>query len=324
MATLLPYQDFCKQHIILHYISVLLGARPGGEFQSFPIGAVGNDTVGKKLLQDMKRSGMDINNVTIKEDHSTLFSVCYLYPDHTGGNITTDNSASSSVSTGDMERFFSAFNLPGNNEMVLAAPEVPLSARIKLLEYGKQRGGLNIASVLAAETDAFRQLNGFALVDILSINMEEAKSIAQINAESTSSDKITDACIQQLVAINPEISILITDGENGSYCYTNNHLEHTPALVVPVVSTAGAGDAFLAGTIVGYCCGLPLCKGVNDKYFGESPLASAAELGALLASLSVTSSDTIHSDANADFLYKFAMNNRVRFSNVFFQLFNDQ
>lgn len=323
MGTLLPYQDFCKQHIILHYISVLLGAKPGGEFQSFPIGAVGNDTVGKKLLRDMKQSGMDINNIAVKEDHSTLFSVCYLYPDHTGGNITTDNSASNSISAGNIERFFTEFDLPGTSEMILAAPEVPLLARIKLLECGRQRGSLNIASVLAAETEEFMQLKGFEQVDILSINMEEAKSIAQIKTESAS-NKITESCIKKLVAINPKISILITDGENGSYCYTDNSLEHTPALIVPVVSTAGAGDAFLAGTIAGYCCGLPLRKGANDKHFGQTSLAGATELGALLASLSVTSSDTIHADANAHFLYRFAMNNRVRFGDAFFQLFNDQ
>jgi ribokinase len=46
MAALLPYRDYCKQHIIMHYISVLLGAGINGTFQSYPIGKVGNDDTG--------------------------------------------------------------------------------------------------------------------------------------------------------------------------------------------------------------------------------------------------------------------------------------
>src|ERR1044072_7443974 len=76
MATLLPYKDFCKQHIIMHYVSVLLGAKTDDEFQSFPIGKVGNDDIGKSLLSTMKDVGIDISNVQISDDSSTLFSVC--------------------------------------------------------------------------------------------------------------------------------------------------------------------------------------------------------------------------------------------------------
>lgn len=322
MATLLPYQDFCKQHIILHYISVLLGAKPNGRFQSFPIGGVGNDTIGKKLLNDMEVAGMDTQHVAISEKLSTLFSVCYQYPDHSGGNITTDNSASSMVSADDITRFFIGFPLSGSSEMILAAPEVPLAARIKLLEYGRQRGSLNIASVLSAEVDEFR--SAFKLVDILSINIDEARSIAQIHDETVSTTTVIDACIKTLLAIHPAITILITNGANGSYCYTNNHLEYTPALQVRVVSTAGAGDAFLAGTIAGYCCGLPLCKGSNDRIFSETPIGSAVELGTLLAAFSVTSSHTIHPDANAKTLYRFAVNNDLRFNSSYLKLFKDQ
>src|SRR4051812_24043493 len=57
MATLLPCKDFCKQHIILHYIAVLLGAKTGNFFV-FPIGKVGNDGVGKELVEMMGNVGM--------------------------------------------------------------------------------------------------------------------------------------------------------------------------------------------------------------------------------------------------------------------------
>src|SRR5205085_11969697 len=118
MATLLPYKDFCKQHIIMHYIAILLGAKTDGEFQCYPIGKVGNDDIGKSLLSMMKVAGMDIANVGISDNLSTLFSVCYQYPDHSGGNITTNESASSLVSPGNISNFFKDFKSDGNKEII--------------------------------------------------------------------------------------------------------------------------------------------------------------------------------------------------------------
>ena len=320
-AILLPYKDFCKLHIIMHYIAVLLGAKVNGRFQSFPIGNIGNDDIGKNLVRQMEEVGMYPDNIGVTDNFSTLFSVCFQYPDHTGGNITTENSACSRVSPENISYFFQDFKLSGISEIILAAPEVPLNTRIKLLEYGRQRGSFNTASLLSSEADEFRNMNGFEKVDLLSVNIDEARSIAKMTNESIPSNSVIDACIQKLVTFNPAISILITDGQAGSYCYTKNCLEHIPVPVVPVVATAGAGDTFLGGTLAGLCCGLPLTKGKSDLLFSESPLQSAVELGTLLASLSVTSHDTIHPDANTELLYRFAKDNNISFSPDFLKLF---
>ncbi|MGV8096361.1 MAG: carbohydrate kinase family protein [Mangrovibacterium sp.] len=323
LATLLPYKDFCKQHIILHYISVLLGSDINGSFRTFPIGKVGNDAIGKELVQRMKSVGMETMNISISDDSGTLFSVCFQYPDHTGGNITTLDSASSKVSPEDICRFFQGFDLEGSREIIVAAPEVPLETRIKLLEYGRKRKSLNTASLSSSEVDEFKQMNGFEMVDILSVNIDEAGSIAKMTDGPVESRTVVNTCINALIAFNPEISVLITDGANGSYCYDNKSLKYTPAFAVPVHSTAGAGDAFLAGTLVGLCCGLPLSKDKDDAYFSQSPLQSAVELGTLLASLSVTSADTIYIEADASVLYKFAVNNKIVFGDDFLKVFRE-
>ena len=322
-ATLLPYKDFCKQHIILHYISVLLGSKHDGSFQTFSIGKVGNDDIGKRLVQEMKSVGMNTTHVTICDNYNTLFSVCYQYPDHTGGNITTLESASDKVTADDIDSFFREFDLNGKGEIIIAAPEVPLSTRIKLLEYGRERGSLNAACLLSSEVDEFDQMLGFEKVDILSINIDEAGSIAKIKDETVETTVVVDACVKKLSKINSKISILITDGVNGSYCYTHERLEHVPSFEVPVKSTAGAGDAFLAGTIAGLCCGLPLLKGVSDHYFSETPLQTAVELGTLVASLSVTSADTIHPEADAVILYEFALKNNLHLGKEFLKIFHN-
>ncbi|HMH22509.1 MAG TPA: PfkB family carbohydrate kinase [Puia sp.] len=322
-AMLLPYKDFCKQHIILHYISVLLGSDGNGSFQTFPIGKVGNDDIGKELVQKMRSAGMNTDYVGICNDHSTLFSVCYQYPDHSGGNITTQASASNEVTAEDIDVFFRESDLKREGEIIIAAPEVPLAARIRLLEYGRKRGSLNVACLLSSEADEFDRRDGFEMVDILSINMDEAGSIAKVREEGNGSGRIVEACIKVLSEINPGILILITDGANGCYCYAHGLLEFVHSLGAAVKSTAGAGDAFLAGTVAGLACGLPLVKGVGDGYFAETPLQTAVELGVLLASLSVTSADTIHLGANAVLLHEYALKNSIRFGEGFHKIFFD-
>src|SRR6476469_6104636 len=323
MAALLPYKDYCKQHIILHYIAMLLGAKKNGAFQVHPIGKVGNDATGKNLLQQMQAAGMDTSHVAVSDDLPTLFSVCFQYPDASGGNITSTQSASSQVAPEDVAAFFKNFRLRANKEIVLAAPEVPVATRLELLHYGRQRGSLNVASVLSAEVEDFKNSNGFAYIDILAVNLDEAQHIAQLTGTSIETPVIVDACIDYLKKSNPNITVLITCGAAGVYCYANDHLEFTPALNMTVVSTAGAGDAILAGFITGICCGLPYTKGTSDAFFGATPLQSATELGVLLASLSVASPDTIHEGVNADRLYAFVQqpthNTTMGFLKIFSQ-----
>jgi sugar/nucleoside kinase (ribokinase family) len=318
MAALLPYKDYCKQHIIMHYIAVLLEAKPGGKFQSFPIGKVGNDQTGKMLINQMMDAGMDTSFVKISGEHATLFSVCYQYPDHAGGNITTDDSASSDVLPADIDDFFSAITNAGNRGIVLAAPEVPVETRIKLLEHGRKRGYLNVAAVQSAEIDEFNHSNGFMLADMLFINLDEAKKVAGAD-QNDAAEKIALTAIRNLIDINADLTVFITCGAAGVYCYAKSHLEFFPSFDVEVVSTAGAGDAFMAGTIAGICYGLPVFKHSHDN---ASKLNTATELGTLVAAISVTSQDSIHTGINRHFLLEFIKNKQLECSTDFINMFS--
>ena len=64
------------------------------------------------------------------------------------------------------------------------------------------------------------------------------------------------------------------------------------------------------GGLAGLALGLPLAPAEAS---GARPLASAAELGALLAAYSVTSPHTIHPDAGASALRGFAAARRMSF-----------
>lgn len=317
MAALLPYKDYCKQHIIMHYIAVLLGAERNGKFQSHPIGKVGNDETGKSLLKQMQDAGMNTDHVKISPEHATLFSVCLQYPDHTGGNITTAESASSEVMPEDINEFFSVNADIRNKAIILAAPEVPVETRIRLLEYGRERGSLNVASLQSAEITEFLNRNGFLLADMLFINLDEAKNVAKLDNE-TGAETVVLTAIRYLIDINPDLTIFITCGAAGVYCYSMKHLEFFPSIHVDVVSTAGAGDAFLAGTIAGICCGLPLFKRNKDH---AAVVNTATELGVLVAAISVTSQDSIHMHLNSELIIHFIKERQLHCSEEFLDLF---
>jgi sugar/nucleoside kinase (ribokinase family) len=322
LGMLLPNLDFCKLHIIAHYMAVLLGAGKG-RFDVHALGKVGGDIAGRELVSMMQEAGIDVSSVDVLPNYPTLFSVCFQYPDTTGGNITSMNSASDQVSRQDATRFFARLPKDGKPEMILAAPEVPVEARIAMLSEGRRRGSFTAASVSSGEAAQFQEQGAWRDIDLLAVNIDEARAIAGIG-EDCLSDEAAEACIRELVLHNPDMLIAITDGPKGSYGYHQGVSTFTPALPTKAIGTAGAGDAYVAGVMAGLCCGLPFLKQGRDTAFGGTPLSSAMELGTLLASFTVTSPDTIHMGANAAALFTYAEEKNVRFSPAFARMFDEE
>ena len=82
--------------------------------------------------------------------------------------------------------------------------------------------------------------------------------------------------------------LTVTAGARGSWSWDGTTLTHLPALPVPVVGTAGAGDAHLAGIIAGLAAGLPLRE--------------AHQLGVLTAAVAVQSPHTINFELDREAL----------------------
>ena len=65
-ARLLNIRDYCKLHIISHYVAVLLGANPrGSPFRVLPIGKVGADDAGRRMIGEMSAVGIDTRYVEV-------------------------------------------------------------------------------------------------------------------------------------------------------------------------------------------------------------------------------------------------------------------
>jgi sugar/nucleoside kinase (ribokinase family) len=109
-----------------------------------------------------------------------------------------------------------------------------------------------------------------------------------------------EAAIKKLSRRQSNMSLSVTAGKRGSWAWDGRGLSFCPAIEVPVASSAGAGDAHLAGTLCGLTTGLSL--------------AQAQELATLVAALSVTSVHTIHPAIDRTSLREFAAQARVRLS----------
>lgn len=285
----LDRRDYCKLHIIAHYVKTLLG--PG--FETIPLGKVGDDEVGAKLLAEMAETGMDMRYVAKSPGDPTLYSFCFVYPDGSGGNLTTDDSASSKVEAALIEEAAPEFAHYAGRGVTLAAPEVPLEARAALLDLGTKHNFFRVASFTAEEMPAAVSSGLLGKLDLLAINVSEAAAAARLPVgDNEPSTKVVEQAVERLRKVNPSLLISLTAGAQGSWSWDGSSLIHVPKCDVSVSTTAGAGDALLSGLIVGLAAGLSF--------------SDAHQLAALVAGLSVTSPHTINKQINRESLRAFA------------------
>jgi ribokinase len=284
----LDRRDYCKLHIVSHYVQALLGTG----FTTIPVGKVGQDDVGARLLEEMSEAGLDIRYVEQAGDRPTLFAVCFIYPDGSGGNLTANDSACAAVDAPWVKRAEPEFAHAAGRGVAMALPEVPLAARQAVLDLGTRYGFFRVASYSTAELAPVLATGGLRSVDLLALNLDEAAAAAGPDAEHHEPSEIVGAAVATLGATRPGILLTITAGSRGSWSWDGSALVHVPAARVPVVSTAGAGDAHLAGTVAGLAAGMAL--------------AQAHELGVVTAAMSVTSPHTINKDVTRKSLGRFA------------------
>ena len=289
LGRFLDKRDYCKLHIITHYVKALLGPR----FPVIEIGKVGDDDVGRSIRAEMAENGLDVRYVQVSPGDQTLYSICFLYPDGTGGNLTTEDSASFKVDLAYVAQAEPEFARFEGRGIALAAPEVPLEARHALLMLGTRYGFYRAAVFSAGEMKPAIEAGMLADVDLLAGNLEEAAAAVDTDASASAPQVVVEAAVEKLTRLAPQLQLSITAGRQGSYSWDGKDLHFEPAFVVPKVeSSAGAGDSHLGLMLVGRVLGLPM--------------AEAQQLANLVAAMTVTSPHTIDYRVDRDSLREFA------------------
>ncbi len=287
LARLSPTRDYCKQHIILHYIARILAP----DVQVYPIGMVGCDSAGDTLLEQMRQAGMDVRFVNQTALKPTMYCVCMQYPDKAVCNVTTSESACSLVNRSYIESALDALTRPlGADTLIVSVPEVPLEARLALLKRGKAARAYCVSSCLVDEFADFIAGGGMQCTDLLVINEDEAAAFCGCRSENM--ELRARQCQAALLRENPKARLVMTCGAQGSYVCEEKWIAHLPARATNVVSTGGAGDAYTAGVICGLAMGLDFMPGEKD--------VSAPELGAALSAEAISVTDTIAEHISRD------------------------
>jgi sugar/nucleoside kinase (ribokinase family) len=252
-----------------------------------------------------------------------LLSVFFQYPDRTGGNMTTVDSASARLSPQDAEAARPMLAKHGKQAMVLAAPEVPMETRMKLLEIGTECGCFRSATLDSSEAQNALHRNMFRHTDLVALNEEQARAIAGV-PPSERIEKLLSAVRAFLTAQNPSIAIAVTFGAQGAFGYRDGKWDYVPACPAKQMNTAGAGDAFLSGLLIATALGLPFISatGAVRKTFAEQPVATAMDFATLLASAKVASPDALAMDLDARALKAHAAGAGVQLSPRIAQLFS--
>jgi sugar/nucleoside kinase (ribokinase family) len=304
---LLDVRDFCKLHIVVHYVAKLLGAQPSGQpFHVLPIGRVGMDAVGRQLVKEMSDAGIDTAYVGTTVGRPTLFSVCFQYPDGAGGNITTSNSAAAALSEADIDEVTGLLKAGGKSTVVLAVPEVSLEVRRHFLVLATEAGNFRAASFVPAEIGPAKRAGMFGMLDLVSLNEEEAGELVGCSFSPDAPMTFIEKCQEFLRADCPHLRMVVSVGEGGAYGVTKEMWSHCPAPKVKVASTAGAGDSLLGGIIAALAAGIPFQRsGSRVEDGAASSIGTALDLGVLLASYKCLSPHTIHPSVDIDALSTF-------------------
>jgi sugar/nucleoside kinase (ribokinase family) len=294
---LLDVRDYCKLHIVLHYVAKLLE-----NFSVIPVGKIGDDAAGTFVLREMRDVGMDTRFVEVVAGKPTLFSVCFQYPDGCGGNITTSNSAAGELGSTDIDRIEPVFGSLGPQSIALLVPEVSLEARRHFLKLAKRHGAFCAASFISGEITAAKEARMFDHLDLVSLNEEETSVLLGKAFSAGEPEVFVEKCVRLVGSRYPQLLVVMSAGKDGAYGISRGGWSHCPAPRVEVASSAGAGDCLLGGILAGLAAGIPLMS--PERTSGV--LGSALELGVLLAGYKVTSPHTIHPDASLDRVLDFA------------------
>ena len=308
LGELLDSRDYCKLHIVEHYIARLMGAgRDPASFRVWPVGVVGNDAVGRRILTEMSAVGIDTRFVRSHPQLKTLFSVCFFYPDGSGGNITSSNSAARTLSVDDLRAASPYMKAAGAHAVALCVPEVPLELRRDFLELASDCGNYRVCSFVLGEIEEAQRMGLFSLTDLLALNQEEASALLGHGPGHVLDDGLLAECAAKLTATHPRLRMIVSAGRKGAYGFEGGSSQFCPAPMLQPMSTAGAGDALLSGVVCGLAAGLPfIMQNECGNSFSGRILRTALDFGVLNASFSVTSPHTIHPDAVLMNLFAFA------------------
>ena len=233
--------------------SSLLGTR------SYMVGSVGDDLFGQMILNDLKKSSVNIDYVDVFSKSSSGVA-CIILNDN-DNRIILDQGVNAKTSFSQLKKVLG--KVSKKDDVLLCQLEVPIDTVLKSLNLGKELG---LKTILNPAPAQILPDEIYKFVDVIIPNEIEAEMITGINSNSIHFSKsVVEYFINKGVK-----EVIITRGSKGSVYGDKNGLILVKPFKVKALDTTGAGDAFV-GAIASQ-----IAKGYSVKESLTFATASAA------------------------------------------------
>ena len=247
------------------------------------VGRVGADALGRKLIENAKGKGIDINYIV--KDRETATGVALIMVDEEGNNlIAVAPGADMRCCTDDIDR---AENVIKSSDVLSIQLEIPPH----VVEYAIDKAFKEGVKVILNPSPA-QQLPDKLLrkVYILTPNEKEAEALSNCKVTSVKAAKRAAEKIRERGVEN----VIVTLGKNGAIMARGGETVHVKGIDVNTVDATGAGDAFCGTLAVAISSGKNLkeavmysnCAGAlaTTKIGAQEALPKASELESFMKS----------------------------------------
>lgn len=203
------------------------------------IGCVGNDSFGVQLRESLKRDGVNVEHVLVKQNVST--GVAIILVEASGDNcITVASGANFSITE---DNITEVRNIITASDVILLQLEIPIDIVKSAIFVAKSAGStviLNPAPAAELDTEILKN------TDILTPNETELELLSRHKTDTLDNLKAAGA-----ILLNKGVKeLVITLGSKGCLHMTKETATHYNAYKVDAVDTTAAGDSFNAALAV--------------------------------------------------------------------------
>lgn len=201
--------------------------------KTYFIGKMGNDMFREKLISEMSKDGVELEDLIIDNKLST--GIALITVDTKGENSIVVASGSNMNLTGDdVAKHISVFK---KVNIVLTQLEIPIDTVMKTAELASENGCLFILNPAPAKELPEKLLK---LTNYITPNKGELELLTSLRI--TSFGEIQNAAMR---LIDKGVgNVIVTLGEKGVLYVTEDKIKHIEGNKVKVIDTTGAGDAF--------------------------------------------------------------------------------